>query len=73
MLAQKRLQFTIKNNNNTEIIINGVGLFGLFNLDFTGGSYYFNLPLLYREVFASPITVPANSSFIYRLEITVGE
>lgn len=65
--------FTIKNNNGNEIIINGVGLFGLFSLDYTDGGYYFNLPLLYREVFASPITVPANSSFIYRLEITVGE
>ena len=65
--------FTIKNNNGNEIIINGVGLFGLFSLDYTGGGYYFNLPLLYREVFASPITVPANSSFIYRLEITAGE
>lgn len=66
--------FTIKNNNNTDIIINGVGLFGLFNLDCTGANYYsFNLPLLYREVFTSPITVPSNLSFIYRLEITAGE
>lgn len=62
--------FTIKNNNNSEIIINGVGLFGCFSY-YTGTMK--NLALLYREVFASPITVPAGASFIYRLETTEGE
>lgn len=62
--------FTIKNNNNTEIIINGVGLFGTFTY-YTGTTK--KLVLLYREVFASPITVPAGASFIYRLETTEGE
>lgn len=64
--------FTIKNNNNNEIIINGVGLFGVFTY-YTSSSYSIDLPLLYREVFASPITVPAGASFIYRLETTEGE
>ena len=62
--------FTIKNNNNAEIIINGVGLFGTFTY-YTGSSR--KLVLLYREVFTSPITVPAGASFIYRLETTEGE
>lgn len=62
--------FTIKNNNSSEIIINGVGLFGCFSY-YTGSIK--NLALLYREVFASPITVPAGASFIYRLETTEGE
>ena len=68
-------EFTIKNNNNTEITINGVGLFGSFGADrsnYSSGDKV-SLPLLYREVFASSITVPSKSSFIYRLEITVGE
>ena len=62
--------FTIKNNNNAEIIINGVGLFGTFTY-YTGTTR--KLVLLYREVFASPITVPAGASFIYRRETTEGE
>lgn len=68
-------EFTIKNNNNTEITINGVGLFGSFGIDRSNNSSTekLSLPLLYREVFASTITVPAGSSFIYRLEITAGE
>ena len=65
-------EITVKNNNNTEIIIKGVGLFGVFSYD-KAGSRVYNLPLLYREVFASPITVQAGSSFIYRLETTEGE
>lgn len=68
-------EFTIKNNNNTEITINGVGLFGSFGADrstYSSGEKV-SLPLLYREVFASSITVPVQSSFIYRLEITIGE
>lgn len=65
-------EITVKNNNNTEIIIKGVGLFGVFSYDGTGSQVY-NLPLLYREVFTSPITVSAGASFIYRLETTVGE
>ena len=65
-------EITIKNNNNTEIIIKGVGLFGVFSYDKPNSSTY-NLPLLYREVFTSPITVPSGSSFIYRLETTEGE
>ena len=68
-------EFTIQNNNNTEITINGVGLFGHFGYDrakYSSGDKI-SLPLLYREVFASPITIPAGSSFIYRLEITEGE
>lgn len=68
-------EFTIQNNNNTEITINGVGLFGHFGFDRVNQSSgdKISLPLLYREVFASPITVPAGSSFIYRLEISIGE
>lgn len=68
-------EFTIKNNNSTEITINGVGLFGCFGPDRSSYSSAekVSLPLLYREVFTSPITVPAGSSFIYRLEITAGE
>ena len=62
--------FTIKNNNNAEIIINGVGLVGSFTYITSNTK---NLVLLYREVFASPITIPAGSSFIYRLETTEGE
>ena len=64
-------EITIKNNNNTEIIIKGVGLFGNFGM--YKKSLFQNLPLLYREVFTSPITVSAGSSFIYRLETTEGE
>lgn len=63
-------EFTIKNNNSFEIIINGVGLFGCFSYVTSSVK---NLPLLYREVFASPITVSAGASFIYRLETTEGE
>ena len=68
-------EFTIQNNNNTEITINGVGLFGSFGADRStySSAEKVSLPLLYREVFASPITVPASSSFIYRLEISIGE
>ena len=65
-------EITVKNNNNTEIIIKGVGLFGVFSYDKTESRAY-NLPLLYREVFTSPVTVQAGSSFIYRLETTEGE
>ena len=61
-------EYTIKNTGN-EAIINGVGLFGCFS----NPTSEVHSILLYREVFASPITIPANSPFIYRLEITVGE
>ena len=69
-------EFTIRNDNNTEIIINGVGIFACFGRSIeepNSSTTTLNLPLCYREVFTSPITVPAKASFIYRLETTEGE
>ena len=70
-LSMDSISLYSQNNNNTEMIIKGVGLFGNFGMYKKNLSH--TLPLLYREVFTSPITIPAGSSFIYRLETTVGE
>ena len=69
-------EFTIRNDNNTEITVNGVGIFACFGCSIenaNSSSTKLMLPLCYREVFASPITVPAKASIIYRLETTEGE
>ena len=63
--------FTFKNNNNTEITINSIEIFGTAEY----GTSLQNDPvfLLYREVFDAPLVVPAQGVFLYTMEITTGD
>lgn len=65
--------YTFKNNNQTDITINSVEIFGTAEKQRVSDDYK-SAPsfLLYREVFDAPLIVPAQGVFIYTMEITTG-
>lgn len=66
--------YTFKNNNNTDITINSVEIFGTAEKERLSDDYK-SMPsfLLYREVFDAPLIVPAQGVFLYTMEITTGD
>ena len=61
--------FTFKNNNAAEITINSIEIFGSASANSRTAPTF----LLYREVFDSPLVVPAQGVFLYTMEITTGD